>query len=420
MSAFTDPNAAPASDIYGNGGRDSGNNVGADDGIRAAAVVRSADAGSALVRSGDERSPRLVKEKVAVETDTDSLTRATVAKMCEYIAAGSTDPMVKYWAARAIDCYGLGSREPMPACWGVFWLVKHAVEFARDEPRLFSVGEGDALDMLIAPAVLVRSAHPKEDCDGFTMLICAMLRALEIDCYIVTVAADPSEPDRWSHVFPVAKLQNGATCPLDASHGNFPGWMVPRQHIYRWQAWDMSGAPVDLPMSAGRGLHGYVPRGRRMLRRGMGQDGTDYSSGVLPSTDVLLPPSSDLTTNIAAPVVSSLPSDLTNVGTDFSNWFNSLSAPPSSGSSVPSPSSSAPATNWTSVLNNLISGTTKLTQEALLPAGGYITTSPSGASTISTGGSGVNLSTGGLGSLLPLLLVGGLAVLLISAMGRHK
>jgi len=408
VSTFTDPNPAPAGDIYGGGG--SGSSARSDDGIRTAVAVRSDD--------GRSPGPRLVKEKVPVETDTDSLTRATVLKMCEYIAAGAADPVVQYWAQRAVECYALGRPDAMAVCWGVFWLVKHAVEFARDEPRLFSVGEGAALDMLIAPAVLVRSPHPKEDCDGFTMLICAMLRALKIECFIVTVAADASDPDRWSHVFPVAKLSNGATCALDASHGQFPGWMVPRAHISRWQAWDMSGKPVDLTMSAGRGLHGYVPRGRRMPRRGVGDDGTDFTSwfdSIVPPSN--LTPSLDLSTNIGAPVGPEpvVPS----IGTDFTNWFDSLSMPPSSGGSLPSSSSSAPATNWTSVLNNLISGSTKLTQEALLPAGGYITTSPSGAQTISTGGI-PGISGSSLSGILPLLLVGVLAFFVIGAMGKSK
>src|SRR5271155_433786 len=225
-----------------------------------------------VARSGGAAA-RVVKETVPASADPNIATRQTVEKMCEYIRAGALDELVQWWAEGGVTRYGMGSRDPQALCWAMYWLVKHAIQFARDEPRLFQVGEGDALDMLIAPAVLVRMAQPKEDCDGFTMLLCALLQCVGVKAVIVTVAADPSDPSRWSHVFPMAVMPSGATCALDASHGTMPGWMVPREHIYRWQAWDLNAQPVDVPMPSKHrpGLHGYVPRGRRMPRRGMGQ-----------------------------------------------------------------------------------------------------------------------------------------------------
>ena len=364
-----------------------------------------------------EVTPVVVKEVIQAAPDTDTATRQTVAQMCKYIAAGADDPMVKFWAERALESYGLGRREIVPACWAVYWCVKHSVQFARDEPRLFSVGHPTALDMLIAPAVLVRMACPKEDCDGFTMLICAMLKALGIDSYIVTIAADPSDPERWSHVFPLAKLPNGETCALDASHGSFPGWMVPREHMFRWQAWTLAGAPVEVPIPSTRGLHGYVPRGRRM-RRGVGDDSTVYVAD--PVTGVVTPiapvtPGTDLL-NLPPPVLPG--SDLTAAApVDNTNAFLSMFGLSPTPSGSPTSVASTPGTNWTSVFNNLIGGATKLTQEALLPAGGYITTNAAGQQVISTGGvPGVNLSS--LGGLLPILGIGLVVVLAVSMMGK--
>ena len=182
--------------------------------------------------------------------------------MCEYIDAGSRDHIVRDWATRAVNTYGCRGADATAKAWGVFWLVKHAVEYVHDEPRLSRMGEPAALDLLIAPAVLVRTRKPKEDCDGFTMLICAMLRALLVECYIVTVAADPADPSRWSHVFALAKLDDGTYMPLDGSHGAFPGWMVPAEHMFRWQAWGMNGRPADdVKVPRFRGLHGYSRRG---------------------------------------------------------------------------------------------------------------------------------------------------------------
>jgi hypothetical protein len=358
-----------------------------------------------IVQSVDVRSTERVKKEVTpAAPDSDTATRQTVEKMCEYIRDGAVDEGVRDWARRAIRSFSRGQVSRGAGCWSVFWLVKHAVRFARDEPMLFRVGEPAALDLLIAPAVLVRMRGPREDCDGFTMLICAMLRALGIDSYVVTVAADPADPERWSHVFPVAVLDDGSTCALDASHGAFPGWMVPAEHIYRWQAWSLDGRPANVAIPAAQsGLHGYVPRGAVMQRRrGMGQDTSEFG---------------DLTATLSPPDTGSSFSDLWSTITQDVPF---LGGTPVGGSSAGgslaagAAPSSAPGTNWTSVLNSLIGGATKLTQEALLPQGGYIQTSPSGAQTFSTGGIPSVLSGAGGSSLLPILGIGLVAILVLS------
>jgi hypothetical protein len=225
-------------------------------------------------------APVVVREKVptaAAVGDLETATAQTVAKMCEYIDAGARDAVVRSWAEHAANMYGGAAQDPAALCWAVFWLAKHAVKYAHDEPRLFRLGEPGALDLLIAPAVLVRTRKPKEDCDGFTMLICAMLRALLVESYIVTVAADPADPSRWSHVFAMAKLPDGTLVPLDGSHGGYPGWMVPAEHIFRWQAWQLNGRPADdVRMPRFTGLHGYAKRGSRMGRRGVGDLTTTF------------------------------------------------------------------------------------------------------------------------------------------------
>jgi hypothetical protein len=149
--------------------------------------------------------------------------------------------------------------------------------------------------------------NPSEDCDGFTMLTAALLTILGVRVLIATVATEPDDPSRWSHVFLVA-IVNGQVKPLDTSHGTAPGWMVPRSRINRWQTWTLDGRPADVQIPSFQGLHAYTVfpglgqvRGRRVLRaplvlvkrgrgfgrvRGLGQadcwcdDGSDASSGV--------------------------------------------------------------------------------------------------------------------------------------------
>jgi hypothetical protein len=369
------------------------------------------------------------QEKIPVSDDVNVATRQTVEKMCEYIHAGMADEVVRWWAECGVTRYGQGNRDPQSLAWAMYWLVKHAILFARDEPRLFEVGEPNGLDMLIAPAVLVRMSQPKEDCDGFTMLLCALLGAVGVKTVIVTIAADPSDPSRWSHVFPMAVLPSGNVIPLDASHGTHPGWMVPRAHIFRWQAWDLNAQAVDVAIPRpGQGLHGYARPGSRMRSRGMGQDcGYDDEGNpiacapTLPPSTVTLPPLPPVT--YTPPLSTGGASPLPCMYTDGSSVVCG-GLPPGTvidpattlpvGTSISGASTPAAVA---SVINNAISAAAKDAQLALLPAGSYI--GPNGA--IVTGQPGVNplsVLPSSISGMLPIFAIGVVAFLLLSSMEK--
>jgi hypothetical protein len=200
--------------------------------------------------------PPIALERIPTDDNTDELTRNTVQKMCALIKDSATDPIVQRCAAYAKKYFARGSNDPAMLAWGVFWYVKHCVKFRSDEGTMMQVGE-QALDLLTAPAVLVRMQNPSEDCDGFTMLSAAMLTILGVPVYVTTVATDLDDPRRWSHVFLCANV-NGRIIPLDTSHGKAPGWMVPNNRINRWQTWTLDGRPADVKIPNYRGLHGYV------------------------------------------------------------------------------------------------------------------------------------------------------------------
>ena len=389
-------------------------------GPRPAAIAAPAPAGlpGAIAKSSGPTT--VVKESIPAADDTDTATRQTVAKMCEYIAAGCADELVKWWAECGVVRYGFGDRDPQAMCWAIYWLVKHAIQFARDEPRLFRVGEPDALDMLIAPAVLVRMAQPREDCDGFTMLICALLKCVGVNSVIVTIAADPADPTRWSHVFPIAVMPSGSLIPLDASHGKMPGWMVPREHIFRWQGYALDGSPVDVPIPPkhGAGLHGYVRRGRRMVTRGM--------RGLGQCTDDIGDPI-DCTSEGNAPA-SPLPcyySDGSSVacgGLAPGTVINQTTELPVSVSAPAGTNPTSPI-NWGTIISQAIGSAAKIAQTATLPPGSYITTNPiTGAQTVVTGGGSTSaasiLSSVTSGGIFPILLIAGVLILVLSEMEK--
>lgn len=236
-------------------------------------------------------APRVVLEREAAADDSDTATAQTVRRMCQYIRESAGDPMIQRAAAYAHQRFGAGANSPEAKAWGAFWWTKHCIKFRLDEATMFRIGERDQQDLLISPAVLVRMKSPAEDCDGFTMMEAALLTSLGVPVVVATVAVDPRDPSRWSHVFPCALLPGGKVQPLDASHGIAPGWMVPPRQISRWQAWDLDGNQVDVKPMQHQGLHGYMQAGR-----GMGEtcldSATDEASALLCGAMVQAPATS--------------------------------------------------------------------------------------------------------------------------------
>lgn len=332
----------------------------------------------------------IVKELRPVSDDDDQATAATVKMMCDYIAQGIKDPVCRMWASHALSCYGLGRTDPGMLCWAVFWCLKHSVKYVRDEPALFRMGDGDARDLLTAPAVLVRQDEPKEDCDGFTMLACTLLSILGVKCYIVTVKADPKQPSRWSHVFAIADLGKGKTCAIDGSHGGYPGWMVPQEHIFASQVWDLSGSPIDMKLPARSQLNGYVRRGRG---RGLGDicyddQGNPYTC----DTNV-----SQVPTESPYPVVSSVPI-------------------------IPSSTVSSPF-NLNALLASLIGNAAKVATVAEAPPGSIVNPTTGQIITGQPGAVSAAALTSGLSAYMPLI-IGGVVIFglvsVLSSGGRRK
>ena len=193
-------------------------------------------------------------------TDSFQATAETIRYMCRLIDQSKNDVFVQAAAQDAVGRFAALCNTKTPggkaeACW---WWVKHAIKFVHHQ-RLFEkwgVGDGNELQLLISPDVLLRMQDPRGDCAVFTCLLCAMLDCLGVQWEIVTVAVDPKQPDVCSHVYPRAALDHGFTLPLDASHGKYPGWQVPRSRVTLKQVWNDSGAPVQDQDSGYRGLHG--------------------------------------------------------------------------------------------------------------------------------------------------------------------
>jgi hypothetical protein len=197
----------------------------------------------------------------------DNATAETIQVMCGQINKSAEDPVLRASARDAIARFRGG---PLYVAAGVdpfhdagaiassaWWWAKHALRFVHHD-GLIQVwfNERDQLQLLISPDLLLRMSDPRGDCAIYTMLVCAMLRACGVPYELVTAAVDPHQPDIFGHVYARAVLPYGRRLALDTSHGKYPGWEVPREHVIRKQIWDQDGNPIQ-DQARFSGLHAY-------------------------------------------------------------------------------------------------------------------------------------------------------------------
>jgi len=219
--------------------------------------------------------PIVVERYQADLENQDRATEQTVGLMARQVRQCAQDPTVHAAARNALVKYSQGRAGAYAACWASWWSIRHTLKFVSDDSLLRNVSTPNPpeLELLVSPSVMVRARAPQGDCDDFTMLMCCFLECLGVSWEIVTVAADPGDAQRWSHVYAVAILEDGRRMPMDAAppDAKYPGWEVPAAHILRYQAWDQEGQRVERERPIKR-MQGYRSLGsaRRHGLRGMG------------------------------------------------------------------------------------------------------------------------------------------------------
>ena len=74
------------------------------------------------------------------------------------------------------------------------------------------------LNRMIRPAELARMPKPwppEVDCDEIAMFMASLLLASGVPCELVTIADNPADPTRFTHVYVQAVLDDGSKLPLD-------------------------------------------------------------------------------------------------------------------------------------------------------------------------------------------------------------
>jgi hypothetical protein len=114
------------------------------------------------------------------------------------------------------------------------------------------------------------------DCDDATMLICSLCGTIGIPCRIVTIAADPSSPREFSHVYPEAEIAPNRFVAMDVARPGSSYASAPPRY-FRKRVWSLESKEyADLAGALrGCGCCGGAPRPSRLNGYAMlGDDST--------------------------------------------------------------------------------------------------------------------------------------------------
>lgn len=350
----------------------------------------------------------LISERQADYLDTELSTEQTVKEMCGHIHRSLEDPEVGRVAMVASNtAASFQTRAEIAA--RVWAWCKRNIRFVTDEELLRRLlNAGDELELLISPSVLLRARRPEGDCDDFAMLACALLQCLGVRPLIKTFKCDRQEPWRWSHVCAAAVLEDGSIFPVDASHGDYPGWEVPASDVYESQLWDMNGnrvgglgmgrvrrglgayqcesgwtgSPMDSTADSGaypinqdiRGYYREIARARGLqgiargkYGRGLGQEETDPTTATGFDLNALVDPGG---TGTGTPAGDTSAVAVTSAPVDFTDLFSGLfSSSPSSSSTGGAASFSS---DFSSLLSQLTGSASSLVSQALATPGAQL------------------------------------------------
>lgn len=327
--------------------------------------------------------------------DSDNATAQTIRIMVnEHIRPAAQDPAVRAAALWACEAFrgGPGYQGPVDSpeamAYSLWWYAKHKLKFLYHEAAIRQLlGERDQLQLLISPSIIVRADAPEGDCAVYTLLLCALLKSLGLGYEIVTTASDPHRPHDFSHVFPRVVLPDGSRITLDASHGKYPGWEVPKAHQLRRQVWNEAGRAIADKVSRYDGLHNYI---------GLGADVTDLSGAFSE-----IPAASDPNAGYQLPVDS----------TPY--WQAASAAAPASGPTLAQ--ELAPLSNTAlQLVSKVVAPTVSYT---VGPNGQIQYTAPAGSAGAALPSSLSALGSGGLGTVLALA---GVAIVLVLVLRKSR
>jgi len=221
----------------------------------------------------------------------DPGTALTIQKMSALIDQGKSSAAIHAAAQSILNSYRVPAYAWERQARAIYdWVLRH-VTFTPDVVGKESV-QGAEWTL----------TYRRGDCDCIAVLMCSLLETIGMRCRLMTVAADPRDPQQFSHVYPQVSI-NGKWTSVDVARRHPAFGLSPRRY-FRKRAWsvhsddyrDMAGATMRgalgvLPMPMGAPLRVrsaqqplYTPppapqRRRRNYFQGLGQDdGVDWTT----------------------------------------------------------------------------------------------------------------------------------------------
>jgi hypothetical protein len=116
------------------------------------------------------------------------------------------------------------------------------------------------------------------DCDDASTLIASLLGTIGIPSRLVTIAADPTAPDEFSHIYPEAEVVPGNWVAMDVARPGSAYGSAP-QRYFRKRVWSLTNRTYQ-DMSGGRcsSLNGYAVLGDDPAYRVLGDAATDITA----------------------------------------------------------------------------------------------------------------------------------------------
>lgn len=198
----------------------------------------------------------------------------TIRLMRDVIDAGVTDHYVNETAIRILQSAGVQNFDREAKLKALYDFVSWPNFLYVEDP----VGPFGPKETIRTVRTLLRLRAG--DCDDYTVLLSALAGTIGIATRAVTVAADPSCPAEFSHIYPEAEVSPGNWVAMDAAR---PGaqFGLPALRYFRKREWSLSDSSYRDIAGAARQRSGIRPRlsslnGYAMLGpRAMGQSPSD-------------------------------------------------------------------------------------------------------------------------------------------------
>ena len=186
-------------------------------------------------------------------TDNFQSTQDTIAEMRQLVIESLPSPEVQAASVEILTKINKATPTEQDIIRGVYWWVKNHIQFTQDENILMQElgyrNLGTGKDLLISPILMlqyIKQGNAYGECDDFSTLLATLLIYMGVqNVYFCTIAADRVEPDFFSHVYVKAVLMDGSIIPLDASHGQYPGWQT--GNIFKSMEWSIVATPSATP-----------------------------------------------------------------------------------------------------------------------------------------------------------------------------